>query len=204
MIEILNTGRCAWVANILWPLQMNSFLLYLWFGAMVVAQVIHFSSGRRAWLQLSACIHRSLTLMDRSLLSTVCHPWGWNGLWGSRGSLAQWLFLTISAVWVGSVSLCLELCSLKPLPLLTFLCHLLRSPSHGPTPVPCPLPVLRSERWAVLPAVPEVRRHGPGCALQHRQLRPAHLHDRTHHGPEGGLLSGRNGFCQPKALSSYF
>ena len=85
-------GGCAWVANILWPLQMNSFLLYLWFGAMVVAQVIHFSSDGRAWLQLSACIHRSLTLMDRSLSSALCHPWGWNGLWGSWVSLAQWLY----------------------------------------------------------------------------------------------------------------
>lgn len=51
-------------------------------------------------------------------------------------------------------------------------------------PMPCPLPVLRGKWGAVLPVVPAVGRHGTGCALQHRQLRPAHLHDRTHHRPE--------------------
>lgn len=167
-------------------LQMNSFPLYLWLGATEVAQVIHFSSDESGWPQQSLYSHRGLTVMGRSP-SALCHPWGGNGSWGS---LAQWLFSPSLLLRAGFCCflLCLQLCSLKTTSSPDSPCWPLRSPSHGPPPMPRPLPVLRGEWGAVLPVVPTVGRHGPGCALQYCQLRPAHLHDRTHHGPEGGLL----------------
>lgn len=112
---------------------------------------------------------------------------GWEWFVGVTGPVA---LLTISAVRAGFCCflLCLQLCSLKTTSSPDSPCWPLRSPSHGPPPMPRPLPVLRGEWGAVLPVVPTVGRHGPGCALQYCQLRPAHLHDRTHHGPEGGLL----------------
>ena len=52
-----------------------------------------------------------------------------------------------------------------------------RHPEDGAGALPRVLPVLRGRRQAVLPAVPAQRRHLPGRAVQHRQLRPAHAHD---------------------------
>jgi hypothetical protein len=52
-----------------------------------------------------------------------------------------------------------------------------------PASLPCPLSVLYGEWGAILPALPEVRRYGSGCALQHCQLCSAHLHDCTYHRP---------------------
>lgn len=71
----------------------------------------------------------------------------------------------------------------------SFTIHPLRSSPDGSASLPCPLSILCSEWGAVLPALPEVRRYGPGRALQHCQLCPAHLHDCTHHRPKGELLS---------------
>lgn len=127
-------------------------------------------------------------------------------VWVMEVTAAQWLVLMISTRWLGfcvsPLYFAYTAVFFKTTTPHFLLCWLLRSSSHGSTSVPYPLPVLRGERWALLPAVSEVSRHGPGGALQHRQLLPAHLHDRARHWPEGGLLSGRDSCCHLKALNS--
>ncbi|CAO2603113.1 Thymidylate synthase, partial [Lemmus lemmus] len=81
------------------------------------------------------------------------------------------------------------MCAWNPKDPPSFTIDPLRSFPDGTASLPCPLSVLCSEWGAVLPALPEVRRYGPGRALQHCQLCPAHLHDCTHHRPKGELLS---------------
>ena len=135
--------------------------------------------------------------------------------WSAFAMRGRWLTGVTMVQWLFSPPLIIRLVcrSCFTLPIAVFFktitspyfcpCWLPRSSFHGPTSVPCPLPVLRGERWAVLPAVPEVSRHGPGSALQHRQLLPAHLHDRTRHWPKGGLRVGKKRCSLPTVLSSW-
>ena len=70
-----------------------------------------------------------------------------------------------------------------------------RYPSDGSAALPLPGALLRQQRGAIRSALSALRGHGPRCALQHRQLRAAHLHDRSRDQSAAGGFRAHLGRC---------